>query len=117
MGLGATQQVISYHWYKGNRWHWVQAISGLELNETPQGSEAEFITEHYWGYAKVNDTKTAEYEVLHPRWQCYPVKGFEIDVDFSKTYGDRFSFLTATQPVSVFLAEGSAIEVKSKRVF
>jgi len=31
-------------------------------------SEAEFITEHYFGYTKYNSTKTIEYNVTHPRW-------------------------------------------------
>ena len=30
-------------------------------------TEIEFITEYYWGYAKVSDTITNEYEVTHPK--------------------------------------------------
>ena len=29
-------------------------------------SEAEFITEHYFGYTKIDSAKTFEYEVRHP---------------------------------------------------
>jgi hypothetical protein len=37
----------------------------------PNGSEAEFITEHYWGYARQRDGGTSEYEVEHPRWRVW----------------------------------------------
>lgn len=78
-----------------------------------QGSEAEFITEHYWGYTKLNDKKTSEYEVEHPRWKTYLINSYEIDVDFASIYDERFSFLNKATPTSVFLAEGSIINVRS----
>lgn len=77
-----------------------------------EGSEAEFITEHYWGYTKLATSKTSEYAVEHPRWQIYPVVDFEIDVNFGKLYGPTFDFLSKQKPLSVFLAEGSEIVVK-----
>ena len=78
-------------------------------------SETEFITEHYWGYAKYSDTKTNEYEVTHPKWNQYKVIDYEIKVDFGAVYGHDFSFLTELKPSSVMLAEGSEITVESKR--
>ena len=77
-----------------------------------EGSEAEFITEHYWGYTKLTSSKTSEYAVEHPRWQVYPVKDFEIDVNFGSLYGAAFDFLGRQKPLSVFLAEGSEIVVR-----
>ncbi len=72
----------------------------------------EFITEHYWGYTKVSDSKTSEYEVEHPEWKLHNVNNYEIDCDFGKLYSERFSFLSSTKPSSVFLAEGSEIIVR-----
>jgi uncharacterized protein YqjF (DUF2071 family) len=83
--------------------------------EIPEGSEAEFITEHYWGYTKVTNSKTYEYEVRHPRWKTYPVKNHSIQVDFRKVYGKDFSFLNSQTPISVMLAEGSEISVENKK--
>ena len=80
------------------------------------GSEEEFITEHYWGYTRISATKTSEYEVQHPRWVVYPVKNYTIDVAFGHLYGKEFDFLKNEKPVSVFLAEGSEIAVKSGSV-
>ena len=43
----------------------------VEVSGAPQeaaaGSLEEFITEHYWGYARQRSGKTVEYEVKHPR--------------------------------------------------
>src|SRR5579863_4073263 len=38
------------------------------------GSECQFITEHYWGYAKQRDGGCLEYEVQHPRWPVRAAK-------------------------------------------
>jgi hypothetical protein len=35
------------------------------------GSEAAFITEHYWGYTRQREGGTIEYRVEHPSWQIW----------------------------------------------
>ena len=77
-------------------------------------SETEFITEHYWGYAKVTDSKTNEYEVTHPKWKQYLVTHSEINVDFGAVYGTDFEFINRLKPNSVMLIEGSEITVENK---
>lgn len=84
------------------------------LLDIPLGSETEFITEHYWGYTKINEYETFEYHVTHPKWQSYPVIDYNIHVDFGLVYGNDFSFLNSLKPVSVMLTEGSAITVEKK---
>lgn len=102
---------VSYKW-KLNEWNSFSVEASEKSEEIVNGSEEEFITEHYWGYTKINSQVTSEYEVLHPRWNVYPVKKFDIQVDFEKVYGKDFSFLRRETPLSVFLAEGSEIEVR-----
>ncbi len=106
--------VTEYQWKKNN-WYTFKTISEKEPVAMAEGSEAEFITEHFWGYTKVNTQKTSEYGVEHPRWMVYPVTGYTIDVDFAHVYGHEFGFLGQQQPVSVFLAEGSEIVVRKGR--
>lgn len=103
---------ISYQWKKKGHWHGFSVRSDLKAIPIPENSEIEFITEHYWGYAHINEQKSVEYEVTHPRWEHYPVQNYEIDVDFGLTYGPEFSFLNEASPKSVLLAEGSAITVE-----
>ncbi|MGN6493357.1 MAG: YqjF family protein [Agriterribacter sp.] len=74
-------------------------------------SEEEFITEHYWGYAKQRNNTTKEYKVEHPRWNVYPVKEYKVVCDFEGLYGKDFAFLQQSQPLSILLAQGSAITV------
>jgi uncharacterized protein YqjF (DUF2071 family) len=79
--------------------------------EIPAACEAEFITEHYWGYTKIDPYKTTEYEVWHPRWKTYPVKAFSCNFDFNALYGKEFAFMNDLKPFSVMLAEGSEVKL------
>lgn len=108
------ERQISYEWKVKNEWQKFQVITERELSEIEQNSEAEFITEHYWGYTKKDKRKTTEYEVTHPKWDHYKVKNYNIDVDFGLTYGAKFKFLNLEHPKSVMLAEGSKITVENK---
>jgi len=105
---------VEYRWKKDS-WN----VLRVSTEKTPvpilEGSEEEFITEHYWGYVKVNDRSTTEYQVDHPKWEVYPVRSFSVDVDFGKVYGKVFSPLSSMNPTSVFLAEGSQISVLGNR--
>ena len=88
----------------------VEIDSGFTLPEP--GSEAEFITEHYWGYAQ-GKNKTREYRVEHPQWRCAAVRRHELEVDFAELYGKEFGVLNGISPASVLFAEGSAVTVSA----
>ena len=105
---------MEYKWKK-NKWNSIRVVAAKAANMIDIGSEEEFITEHYWGYTKVEDKQTSEYGVEHPRWEVYRTLDYSIDVDFGDIYGQSFEFLNAETPRSVFLAEGSVIEVKRGR--
>jgi len=103
---------VEYKWKKQT---WNSFKIKAEASETPVNinSEEDFITEHYWGYTRVNKLLTSEYGVEHPRWNVHKVIDYKIDVDFGKVYGNTFSFLSNEIPCSVMLAEGSKIIVRS----
>ena len=102
---------VEYRWKK-SEWNSIKVIADNSLYDLKEGSEEEFISEHYWGYTKTSENSTSEYGVEHPKWQFYKVKDFDIKADFEKTYTKEFRFLNSTKPKSVFLAEGSEISVK-----
>ena len=106
---------LGYHWRHRYKWNHIAAITENKLAPILPGSEAEFITEHYWGYSKYSEQRTVEYAVQHPRWQMYPVKEYTIDCDFTALYGDRFSMLQFATPNSVFVAKGSPISILHKK--
>ncbi|MEQ6123014.1 DUF2071 domain-containing protein [Pseudotenacibaculum sp. MALMAid0570] len=104
---------VEYSWGKENLISVKAQLKPIEINEN---SLTEFIAEHYWGYSKVNDKQTTEYEVKHPRWKSYPVKEYKISVDFRDNYGTSFNFLNHKKPSSVFLLEGSEVSVENKKI-
>ncbi len=111
-----TTREVAYSWKCKGKWQHINMVAEKQPQQIPQGSEIEFITEHYWGYARCNAVKTNEYEVRHPRWEHYPVTSFTIITDFESNYGSRFAFLNQQQSASVMLIEGSAISVEGKTV-
>jgi len=104
---------VSYAWKLNNRWHTISAAAGVIPQEMAPGSEADFITDHFWGYTKRTDGSTSAYEVQHPRWQTYTLTSPKIDVDFAALYGPAFAHLNHAQPASILLAEGSPVSVLS----
>ncbi|MDQ6529498.1 DUF2071 domain-containing protein [Flavobacterium sp. LHD-85] len=104
-----------YQWKNDKEWNTIEIETKKVLSKIEIDSEAEFITEHYFGYTKIDKETTFEYEVTHPRWEQFEVVNHKIDIDFEKNYGSDFGFLQTQNPTSVFLAEGSKITVKNKR--
>ncbi|MFM8571440.1 MAG: YqjF family protein [Pirellula sp.] len=90
--------------------HRVVAKMDRKLELPPSGSLGEFITEHYWGYAK-GPRRTLEYRVKHPQWVSCLVDDYQIDVDFASVYGKQFGFLKDTRPANVLYALGSPVTV------
>ena len=105
------QLQVQYSWRQQGRQHQFSATAQAQGVDLVPGSEAEFITEHYWGYARWDAQQTMEYAVEHPRWQTYAVQIFDCGIDFGAAYGAEFAFLNSLEPKSVFLAEGSEIAV------
>lgn len=110
-----NSRTVSYHWSDKVKKHSIGVKAALDPTEIARGSEAEFITEHYWGYTKAGQDTSFEYEVTHPRWDCYQVLEHDIDVNFKSIYGEEFEHLAKLNPTSVMLAEGSEITVENKR--
>ena len=81
------------------------------------GSEEEFITEHYWGYAAQRDGGTVEYQVEHPRWNVWRADHVRFDCDIARLYGPQFAPWLTRLPTSAFVADGSGVVVRRGRRF
>jgi hypothetical protein len=113
--LDAQNKKIEYQWKVNNKWNSIR-VNASPINEKLEaGSFEEFIFEHYYGYTKVNENKSLEYKVEHPRWEINRIKDYQIKCDFEAFYGPNFKELTNATPSSVILAEGSMVKVKWKR--
>ena len=113
--IGNNEIGVRYEW-KAEKWNSLEVNAAMQSQTIDAGSEAEFITEHYWGYTTISNEKTGEYYVEHPKWEIYPVKEYKIDCEFQNLYGKNFAVLENQKPESVFLAEGSAISVYRKKI-
>lgn len=106
---------LGYHWkYKG-RWNELVADAGPVPKPLRKGSQEEFITEHFWGYARAGTDRTGEYQVEHPQWSTYDINWYKINCYFGELYGPHFAALNKQDPQSVFLAEGSPVNIYVKR--
>lgn len=102
---------VVYKWYNKGTQQSISVSASKEPSTIEEDSEIQFITEHYWGYARNGSKKTNEYEVKHPKWMHYKVENFKVDVDFAMNYGESFRFLNEKDPTSVILVEGSEVSV------
>ncbi len=106
-----------YEWKHNKQWQRIAVTCSGEPELPPKNSDAEFFTEHYWGYSKKPNSETLEYQVEHPPWRVWDCKTCELDIDFLNLYGSDFAPFLKT-PHSSFLAEGSPIIVRgAKKLF
>jgi uncharacterized protein len=102
---------VEYGWsYRGEPCHLRVETQG-GLRPLHAGEEAEFITEHYWGYTKRRDDSTSEYEVAHPPWRVMDVRDASFSAPVAELYGREFHEILEGKPMSALLAEGSEITV------
>ncbi len=110
-GGAAGRQIVSYAWRFRGRENRMELSAPGDAGEVAEGSDAEFITEHYWGYARRRDGRTTEYRVEHPRWGVRMATATRLDCDVARLYGDQFVESLQSPPASAFLAEGSDVSV------
>ncbi len=104
--------LVEYGWLErsGRNFLRVRATGNAEM--LVAGSEEEFITEHYWGYAAQRDGGTVEYQVEHPSWRVWQVSETEFECDVEHVYGPQFCEILGAKPSSAFVADGSPIIVR-----
>lgn len=106
---------VEYSWRRGRKWESLKMTAAGEPQTIPEGSHAEFITEHYWGYTALRD-RCSEYRVEHPRWKVWNANSFEFNADVTTLYGEQFAEPLNQTPRSAFIAEGSPIIVQKRQI-
>ena len=76
-----------YLWRHRGAWNRLRAVPAGAAEEAAPGSEEEFITEHYWGYARQRDGSTLEYRVEHPPWKVWSATRAELSCDAELSSG------------------------------
>lgn len=100
-----------YEWRSDGQWEGLRVVTDGSSEPLMSGSEAEFITEHYWGYTRQRNGSTLEYHVTHPSWRVAPCRSALLHANVSMLYGTQFATVLSASPQSAFLAEGSAVVV------
>jgi hypothetical protein len=95
----------------GGRWQALRLRPDGDPSVAVEGSEEQFITEHYWGYTRQRDGSTIEYRVEHPPWRVWQAADARLDCDVAGVYGSPFVEALSAAPCSAFLAEGSQVTV------
>jgi len=111
----ASGGIAEYSWrHKGAAFALRASASG-SARPLAAGSEAEFITEHYWGYTRQKDGSTQEYQVEHPRWDIWDATAAAFEGPAAQLYGAGFGRVLAATPQSAFVAIGSPVVVHAGR--
>ena len=108
--------MVRYGWSHRGRHFGLEASFTGPAQPLRAGSEAEFITEHYWGYTRQRNGSTLEYRVAHPRWRVWSTESSRFSGEAQGLYGSDFAQILAEPPISTFIALGSAVEVFSGRL-
>ncbi len=109
-----TGGVASYSWtFQGHPYSLRASVKGA-AEPLVARSEAEFVTEHYWGYTRQRDGGTIEYQVEHPSWRVWSTAESEYQSPSSDSlYGRAFSEVLRGPPCSSMVAVGSPVTVFS----
>ena len=107
----ATGGHVSYGWHHEGVEYRLAASAVGPARPLQPGSEAEFITEHYWGYTRQRDQGTLEYQVEHPSWAVWAAVDPVFHGPARALYGDDFGDLLSAPPRSAFVAVGSEVSV------
>ena len=117
--LLATDQnstAAEYAWKSQASWNKLQLWAAGKPELPVGGSEEQFITEHYWGYASQKDGRCVEYRVEHLPWRVWRAQSSWFEGDATSVYGSNLAATLTCPPTSAFLAEGSPVTVFRGRV-
>jgi uncharacterized protein YqjF (DUF2071 family) len=110
-GSATGPDMVSYSWWFRGRENRMELSAHGDADEIAEGSDVEFITEHYWGYARRRGGRTTEYRVEHPRWRVRTATASQLDCDVAALYGSQFVEFLKVPPASAFLADGSKVAI------
>jgi uncharacterized protein len=100
-----------YGWRHNQKWNSIRVECSGRPALPVEGSLEQFITEHYWGYARQPDGSGMEYQVEHDRWRIWIAAQAKFQGAPAALYGAGLAECLNHEPDSAFLAEGSPVAV------
>ncbi len=108
---GESGLLVEYGWRSSAGWNRMSLTALGNPGMPAEGSEEQFITEHYWGYAAQRDGGCMEYRVAHPSWKVWMGRDAKFEGNLVELYGQDLAAALVGTPTSAFLAEGSEVTV------
>lgn len=102
---------VEYRFKIGEASGGMSVVADAQAVVPPKTSPEHWFKEHQWGYGTTRRGRLLRYEVEHPVWACHRVRDWSIEVDWWRIYGEAWSAMNEARPLSVMLAQGSAISV------
>ena len=59
---------INFEWEMNNHWNSMSLVAATQQYNIEKESIEEFIFERYFGFTKLSNDKTQEYQISHPKW-------------------------------------------------
>jgi uncharacterized protein len=100
-----------YRWQTDRHVHRLTVDFSGEPRLPEPASREEFLLGRNWGYVAHHADLTREYRIDHPPWRIWPSADAQLSPDVADAFGDRFRRALAGPPISVFVAEGSRVQV------
>ena len=97
------------------RTHALEVTGDKPSYRPPEDGDEHFFKEHQWGFGRDRRGGTLAYEVRHPVWDVYPVRAWNVDLDWAQLYGPAWGALSGAKPASIVLAAGSPVSVYPRR--
>ncbi|HLY60492.1 MAG TPA: DUF2071 domain-containing protein [Terriglobia bacterium] len=107
------QLSVEYSWRLKSARYRLKVVATGEPRLATEGSEEQFISEHYWGYCAQPDGGCVEYHVSHPNWRIWQAAEASLEGNMTEFYGPEFAQYLNRPPDSAFLADGSSVAVYS----
>jgi uncharacterized protein YqjF (DUF2071 family) len=112
---GGPPTTVEYSWVAGGQAGRLAGVLRSPPTALERPSEAEFITEHYWGYTRQRDGGTIEYQVVHSPWTVAALNEAQLSGDVAELYGPAWRDVLGGPPRSAFYATGSDVAVMAGR--
>ena len=106
---------LEYSWKSNRQQFRIYAQTSGHPSRAADGSLEQFISEHYWGYARRRDGGSLEYHVQHESWRNWRATDAKFDGDGAALYGSELGSILSQLPRSAFIADGSPVLVYAAR--
>lgn len=106
---------VEYSWKSKRQKFRIYAQTGGHPSRAADGSLEQFISEHFWGYARRRDGGSLEYHVQHESWRIWRATNAKFDGDGAALYGFALGSILSQPPRSAFIADGSPVLVYAAR--